>query len=120
MTTENFTLVIVPSPPTTLGNDDRKGLLKRHAKSAHSQFPQYDGHWDGPEWVLVKVTRRVRTKLGVAFEKGDVTLARPNEPVTDPGLSPATLAELNKPGWTAYSVRNSINTALSAKAVKVI
>jgi len=94
---------------------------KAAARAAHEDFPQYNGYWDGPEWVLVRMNRRVKTKMGVAFEKGEVALARktPKEP-DSANLSPAARAELNKPSWEAYSVSNRCNTRLSVKAAKEV
>ena len=65
----------------------------------HSQYPQYKGYWDGPEWVLVRVTRNVRTKLGQAFTKGEIALAKPD------------VLE-GKPVWCAYSLNNHCNTII--------
>lgn len=95
--------------------------LRSAARAAHEDFPQYCGYWDGPEWVLVRMSRRVKTKMGVAFEKGEVALARrsPKEPNSS-SLSPAARAELNKPSWEAYSVRNRCNTIVAVKAAKEV
>lgn len=69
------------------------------AQQMHSQYPQYAGHWEGAEWVLVEITRDVTTKLGLAFRAGDVTVAR---------------RHLLIPGeWTAYSIRNGIDTGIT-------
>lgn len=75
----------------------------RAAEEAHARYPQYRGHWRGPEWKLVLVRRTVRTKMGVAFERGDVTVARP-----DP-CHPCYV--------TAYSLRNAVDTMLDARDV---
>jgi hypothetical protein len=75
------------------------------ANAANSQWPQYRGHWDGPEWKLVQMSARTRTKLGVAFEAGDITLAH-----RDPQFR----------GWFAYSVRNNIDTLVSSRKVREI
>ncbi len=99
---------------TTLKN------LREKARTSHAQYPQYAGHWDGPEWVLVRVTRRIRTKLGVAFERGELALARRTPPETDSSLSPAILAEMNRPSWTAYSVRNRADTQISLEAAREV
>lgn len=76
----------------------QKEQIVEQAALAHAEYPQYDGHWDGPEWFLVKFTRRVRTKSGVAFEPGDVSIARSPE---DGDEYP-----------TAYSLRNKIDTSV--------
>lgn len=52
-----------------------RAMLVREAQEQHAAYPQYAGHWES--WRVVEVTERVRTKLGVAFEPGDVVLAAP-------------------------------------------
>lgn len=73
------------------------------ANAAHRQYPQYAGHWDGPEWRVVRVTRRVETKMGVAFEAGDVTIGNPDAD-----------------HFWAYSFRNNIDTAVAPDWVDVL
>ena len=80
------------------------------AEERHAHYPQYDGHWSGPGWVLVKIGRKVRTKMGDAFEMADVTLAHPSEPM--PGD--------DREFWTAYSIRNAIDTAVIADRIRPI
>jgi hypothetical protein len=59
--------------------------IRRHAKAAHKDFPQYRNHWDG--WTLFRVLKRIKTKGGVAFEAGDVTIGTrivdPNYPIEE-------------------------------------
>jgi hypothetical protein len=57
-------------PPTT-----RLEVIER-AAAAHAEYPQYDGHWRGPEWKIVRMRRQQEGKMGVSFEAGDITLAR--------------------------------------------
>lgn len=45
------------------------------AKSQVAQYNQYINHFDG--WVEVMVTKNVRSKLGTAFVKGDLSIAKP-------------------------------------------
>jgi hypothetical protein len=71
------------------------------ADERHAQYPQYAGHWDGVEWQPVVFTRNVRTKGGLAFEKGDVTIARPPAYRDEHDHYPV-----------AYSRRNHIDTAV--------
>lgn len=77
----------------------------RAAEQAHAGHPQFRGHWRGPEWKLVLLRRAIHTKLGTAFERGDVTIAKAAEP-----------------GYlTAYSVRNEADTRIEARdAVEMI
>lgn len=67
-----------------------------------AKFPQYRGRFDGLE--VVRITRALRTKLGGAFEKGDVVLLRREEgPV---------VAGMNYPSFFAFSFRNGCETGL--------
>lgn len=75
----------------------QKQTLMETAQLAHEQYPQYSGCWAAADWKLVRVNRQVKTKLGVAFEAGDISLGRRNWLLGD---------------WTVYSVRNQINTVL--------
>lgn len=74
----------------------------RFADEAHRIYPQYAGHWGG--WTLARMRARVVTKMGVAFEGGDVVLARPNQ-FRDWAWPIGATA-------TAYSVRNGIDTEI--------
>jgi hypothetical protein len=78
-------------------------LVRLLADAKHQQWPQYVGHWNGPGWVPYRVTRRIETKLGVAFEPGDVTLG----------------CRFRTRLWssstvTLYSLRNGCNTTIDA------
>jgi hypothetical protein len=73
-------------------------FVRRFATERHRSYPQYAGYWSAPSWRLVKITRRIVTKLGVAFEEGDVTLGA---------------IRLTTDGWTVYSLRNACNTIVS-------
>lgn len=77
--------------------------LRERAARQNAHLPQYDGTWNGPEWRVVRFRRRVRTKLGVAFEPGDYALLREGD------------ADDEARGLTfprAYSERNRISTAV--------
>lgn len=88
----------LPAPANATPEAIRRNIIA-HAAKAHEDLPQYDGAWE--DWTLVEVTGTVRTKLGLAFEKGDITIGRYEQ-----GLGMAY------PGrWTLYSIRNGINTA---------
>src|SRR5262245_24018887 len=78
------------------------------AEAALARYPQYAGHWDGPEWFLIRLTKRVRTKLAVAFEPGGITLAKVDQldaRFFGPGETP-------RPFTTAWSQRNRIDTSV--------
>lgn len=65
------------------------------AEEANREFPQYNGYFRSPDWRLVIFARVVETKLGVAFEVGDVTLGR-KRPLS--------------PSWECWSIRNKCLT----------
>lgn len=73
------------------------------AEQVYRAFDLYRNFWRGPEWKLVMIRRNVSTELGVAFVRGDVSIA--------------ALDKAN-PGWvTVYSRRNEINTRLAERDV---
>jgi hypothetical protein len=80
--------------------------VKAQAEATHAAFPQYKGHWDG--WVLVEVTKNIKTKLGQAFRKGEKSIAMRE---TDGELAGC---------WAVYSVSNKVDTIVNAKHVKVL
>lgn len=63
------------------------------------RYQQYKGKWSNENWKIAQVPRDVKTKLGQAFLKGDVTLVE----TTGLGLGPF----FN----TGFSFRNSVSTA---------
>jgi hypothetical protein len=89
----------------------RKGV-REQAVAKHAQYPQYKGHWDGDEWFVVRLKRKVRTKMGVAFEKDELTIARdPDDRDREAGL-PISVC--------AYSVSNGIDTWVPVEWVEVV
>jgi hypothetical protein len=85
-------------------------LVRESAAEAHAQHRQYDGHWDGDEWFVVEFKRKVETKMGVAFEQGDLTIARRLKDSQEQ-------AELGD-SICAYSVRNRVDTWVPASFVR--
>lgn len=81
-------------------------LALAEARAGADRFPQYRGHYD--DWEVVRITRRISTKMGEAFRAGDLTLARWHE--ADGPYSPA--------GWTAFSFRNGCDTGVGRHAVR--
>lgn len=81
-----------------------KEQLIQQAESQLSAYPQYKGHWNN--WVVVKVLKTIKTKLGVAFHAGDLVLANPilrtNEYVR---RNPKRFV-------TCYSFRNQCDTSV--------
>lgn len=80
---------------------EAQAMIRQIAEVKSSIYPQYQGYWDG--WVLVRVKKTIRTKMGVAFEKGDLTLM-------DPEIECDEFV-------TCYSIRNDINTLIERKYV---
>lgn len=76
-----------------------KQVLVFWAELQHVPYLQYQGHWDGREWEVKQMTRRLVTKMGVAFEPGDWVLCKKE------GSGVWTR-------WTAYSFRNACDTAI--------
>lgn len=88
--------------------------LKKDANYAHRQFPQYAGHWDA--WVLGRITKKISTKGGLAFEKGDVVLVNPNSLTYQ-------IPEGPKKGIvspTCYSFRCKVDCSLGGNFVEII
>ncbi len=74
--------------------------LRRNAELQNARYPQYKGHWDGPEWKLFLVTQDIRTKMGLAFLAGEVTLAK-------------VMFLDGRAVVSAYSTLNGVDTILS-------
>jgi hypothetical protein len=113
--------VVTSSTQSTL---DKLATFRRaEAESAHAQYPQYAGHWNG--WRIAEITRTVRTKLGVAFEVGDLVLVSPE--VREDKVAPRGRNEFaDYADWpikqfaTAYSYRNGCDTAISVTDVREV
>jgi hypothetical protein len=97
-------------PPATLPQyeiDCAMADIRIIANFDHAKYPQYKGHWDGPEWTLVKVTKAIKTKMGKAFYEGELALARREE------LE-------GEACWCVYSRNNKVETLIALnKAVEV-
>jgi hypothetical protein len=78
------------------------------AVADHARYPQYAGHWDGPEWVAVRLRRDVVIRGGKSFERGDITIAKIDSPEKAGPYSryPDVLF------ITAYSFRKQVDTAV--------
>jgi hypothetical protein len=50
--------------------------IRRLAIAEHLPYPQYAGHFDGPEWLLGQATSPLRGKGGTQAEQGDIILMR--------------------------------------------
>lgn len=73
--------------------------IKMMAVEDHKQYPQYRGHYAGPEWIRVQVKEDVITKSGLVFVAGDVTIAKVEEKDV-------------YHCWVAYSWRQKIDVSL--------
>lgn len=87
-------------------------LLIGKAESDHAMYPQYKGHWNG--WKLCRVKKTIRTKMGVAFVKGDIALARPNTETIEYGKY------AGKESRTVYSCLNRCNTCLLESEIEML
>lgn len=81
------------------------------AEQATAKFPQYRGKWDGHK--LIRVKRTIKTKLGVAFVAGELTVAQD----ATLGLQPKYQDEV-KGCVSAWSKRNGIDTILKLKDIE--
>ncbi len=82
--------------------------LKQQAAAQNAQWPQYKGHFEN--YILVRVLKTIRTKMGVAFHKGEVTIA-------EPAFEPDATYGNNR---TVYSFRNQIKTVIAEYEVEVL
>lgn len=78
------------------------------ANAQNAQWPQYRGMFEG--YRIGRVTRTVKTKLGLAFEKGEIVIW--NCESRDIGRGPEV-------SFVAYSVRNRCNTGLPRTMLEV-
>ncbi|MAG28100.1 hypothetical protein CMI47_21450 [Candidatus Pacearchaeota archaeon] len=87
-------------------SDDPLTLIAAIAISAHAEFPQYVGHWNG--WHVVTLKSSLTTKAGQAFVKGDVALR-----------NFSTSKDDQRQGFcTLYSIRNGCDTSVPVSKVK--
>ena len=87
--------------------------IRRLAAAQHDAYPQYDGHWDGDEWILAVIKKDVFTKMGQAFMKLDIVLAKYRR-----ASSLEDIGETGHDSWIIYSVRNGINTDVDVDFVR--
>ena len=90
-------------------NADLLFSLKLQAQRDMARWPQYAGHFDG--YRLCRVKRRIKTKMGLAFEKGEIAIfkdGRASDGVDD-GIA-----------VVVYSASNRCDTGVFAKDVEVL
>jgi hypothetical protein len=78
--------------------------LKAEASEQMALFPQYQGHFDNYE--LVEITQDVRTKMGLAFVKGEIAIAGPRTDRIFPSYY-----------RTVWSMRNKVDTSIPMSAI---
>ena len=86
--------------PTNL--TETLATLMASAVARCAPYPQYLGHFDG--YKLARVKRTIVTKMGLAFEAGEIVIASPP-------------AYLGVPGFrtiTCWSVRNECDTVVKS------
>jgi len=99
--------------------NDIAAAIRAEANARHAQYPQYAGAWD--DWHLVTVTKRISSRGGVAFEKGEIALCKPT---TRMDKIPVRGKSLPYDEWpevefaTLYSRRNGVNTAVRVRDVR--
>jgi hypothetical protein len=87
-----------------------------------THYPQYRKHWNG--WRVVEVTRRVPTKLGLAFEAGELVLCSPDTHTEK--VAPSRRSLLPYEQWqdvefvTCYSRRNTCDTMIRATYIREV
>ena len=88
-------------------------LLIAKALGQMARYPQYANHFD--DFVLVKIKKNIRTKMGFAFLKDEVTIAAP---VTRTDL----LGIENKVTTTrqVWSFTNAVDTLIKEKDLEVL
>jgi len=85
-------------------------LLIKNAQDQMKFFPQYRNHFD--DWVLVKVNRGVKTKLGLAFDEDEISIGKPNSsfPINFNGADYTSV----------WSFKTQITTSVPSEFVTII
>ena len=86
-------------------------MLKADAEAATAQWPQYRGRFD--HLVVGKVQRTIKTKLGVAFQAGELVLFE---------NAPHAFEDSAVRGRfvTAWSVTNKCHTSIKASDIVAV
>jgi len=85
-------------------------MLKLTAAAQVEQFPQYAGHFANYRLALIK--RNIRTKMGLAFVRGEYVIA-----VESPAVVRDGVVELDA-RITAWSQRNRCDTSVRISDVE--
>jgi hypothetical protein len=78
--------------------------LKSDAAASMAQYPQYAGKFN--DYVLVKIKKDVKTKMGLAFSKNEVTIAEKHPYAELPDCI------------SVWSFKNKTSTVIKAKLVE--
>lgn len=90
----------------------RKELIEQ-ADQHHRQYAQYKNHFD--HYILVRIKKDVRTKMGQSFLKDDVCIARTEaHPAGEYARYP------NKLYRVVYSFRTKIDTSIPEAHITVL
>ena len=91
---------------TNIIKSDLLNALKDKAMRQMSLYPQYDGHFE--KYQLVLVDRDIRTKMGLAFEANEYAIMKPDR---FPSMSNYV---------TVWSMRNGCDTSVPRSAIQHI
>lgn len=80
--------------------------LKTRARRRTKGYDAYDGVWDRPIWLRVRIKEHVETLLSISFKIGDIALARYGRDI--PG-TPSNVANV----LFAYSLRSGSDMSIS-------
>ncbi len=86
-----------------------RAMLIGAAEIQMSPYPQYKGVFQS--YVLAKVNRNVKTKMGVAFSKDELVICDPT-----PNYSGTQCRNY----ITAWSWKNKVNTSIPASSIEVV
>lgn len=84
-------------------------ILKQRAAKQVEMWPQYAHHFD--KYVLCRIKRDIRTKMGTAFLKGETSICRPQKGFGMLGGYQTV---------DVWSMRNGVDTSLSASDVQTV
>lgn len=90
----------------TVNAPELLSTLKAEAARQMASYPQYNGHFD--KYILVRIDRDIRTKLGLAFKADEYVIMAPDR---FPSLSNYV------PVW---SMLNACDTAIPRRAIQNI
>lgn len=93
-------------------NQDIKDKLVALANILMSKYPQYKNHFN--DYILIEVKKDIKTKMGLAFSKGELTIALPEIRIST-GVDGKTRNTI-----TAFSFSNKADTSIPIVDVSVL